>query len=370
MHNKAQEKIAPLTGLRFFAAAAIVIAHCTDTGFLLPRNLFGPFNPGGAVPLFFVLSGFILTVNGMRGRTWTDFMVNRFARIWPAHMASILLLFAMFWPWSLAYFETTQSVVSLALNIGLLHDLFPVLEIYGGYNAPSWSLSAEMIYYAAFPFLAAVMSRRPIVTTVTVLVGVVSTMAAVPILFPGIDRGWLNSMNFVSGCWSFTVGVLAGTIYQRREVVRGASMVEVGVLVLAIAANGWLTSVRIPGHPGITGFVMFHAAAPAYALLIFVLASSRGIVARTLSCRPLVYLGEVSFSLYLVHQLVIRRTMDQDAILFAGWPRGTPFVFVAAVSLLVAMAFYHLIEMPARRAIVSTWKRRKDEAQSARQMAA
>jgi peptidoglycan/LPS O-acetylase OafA/YrhL len=68
-----------LTGLRFFAAMAIVLWH-SQTGFFKP-GAFDPFCLTGAVPLFFGLSGFVLTINAGKYRSWADFFVARIARI-------------------------------------------------------------------------------------------------------------------------------------------------------------------------------------------------------------------------------------------------------------------------------------------------
>jgi peptidoglycan/LPS O-acetylase OafA/YrhL len=356
------EKIAPLTGLRFFAASAIVIAHCT--GLFYPKQIFGSFNLGGAVPLFFVLSGFILTINGMRGRTWGDFMVTRYARIWPAHFAAILLLILVYWPWSLAYFETAFSVVSLVLNVGLVQMLVPVREIYAGYNSVAWSLSAEMAYYAAFPVLFACAARRPALSSATMLVAVIALVLFLPMAFPTMDIGWLQLFN---GFWSFTLGVVAGILFLRQGSERMSSRwknagtpVELFALAAVIAANGWLGGVQIKDLPGLHTFITFHGASITYVALIFVLAHSRGALSRILSLRPIVYLGEVSFCLYLVHQIVIRWYADHQQ-LFAGWHHWTKFLFVVLGSLAVAMSFYHLIEVPARRAIVGAWRQRRTE---------
>lgn len=67
-------RVDALTGLRFFAAAAIVLTH-SQTGYFFQPGTFAPFDLSGAVPLFFVLSGFVLTVNSAKYASHADFLV-------------------------------------------------------------------------------------------------------------------------------------------------------------------------------------------------------------------------------------------------------------------------------------------------------
>src|ERR1700723_3432182 len=76
------KNIPALTGLRLFAAMAIVLTH-SQTGYFFQMGAFAPFDLDGAVPVFFVLSGFILTLGANKYKSWSDFFVARFARIWP-----------------------------------------------------------------------------------------------------------------------------------------------------------------------------------------------------------------------------------------------------------------------------------------------
>ena len=92
------EEIKALTGIRFFAAIWVVFYHFRDG--LRPISMLAPFMPLVeygylAVPLFFILSGFILSHTyfpryGLRYHP--EFVYRRFARLWPVHVASILAM--------------------------------------------------------------------------------------------------------------------------------------------------------------------------------------------------------------------------------------------------------------------------------------
>ncbi len=299
----------------------------------------------------------------MRGRSWADFFVARFARIWPAHIASLILLFLAFWPWSEVYFTTTLYVQSLVLNIGLLQDWFPVLDFYGGYNSVSWSLSAEMFFYALFPFLVASAIRRPVLLFIGTTAIISGSLVAIPMIFPWADVGWLKSMNLVAGLFSFLVGVFAGLQQKRYKHLTPRlgyftwSVVEVAGVVFALSANAYMSEHSRTPYIGLSGLLHGNAAAPAYALMIVILSVSRGCLSRFLSSNVMVYLGEVSFAFYLVHQIVIRCYVERVDVL-KHWPQSVQFLVVAAVSLLLSMAMMHLVERPARAGIVRAWKSR------------
>lgn len=348
-------KISALTGLRVFAAASIFLWHCV--GYFLPKEFFQPFHPEGAVPFFFVLSGFILVIAGSRSRSYKQFFISRIARIWPAHMATIILLFAVFWPWSLDYFKSAESVRNLALNILLVQGWFPQREIWSSYNSVSWSISVEMFFYAAFPVLFYFISLRPLMVTAIIATLILSTMLVVPIIFPGIDPAWLGSLSPIAGLWAFTTGMLIGAFATRKARAPQLStplwtFLEICAVAFALFANYYAASGIAKQAPeALREFVQQMGPAPAYAALILVMAYSKGYISWMLSRRTLVYLGEVSFAFYLVHQIVIRWYGD-NASVFADMGLSYRFTIVTFASLIISIAIYHCVEIPTRRLIV------------------
>ena len=94
MAEPSDRRLPALTGLRFFAAACIVVLH--NRGFFgVPADFGVPFAFVQAVTLFFMLSGFILAYNYPSFPTRSAvlrFWLARWARIWPAHVAALVLL--------------------------------------------------------------------------------------------------------------------------------------------------------------------------------------------------------------------------------------------------------------------------------------
>lgn len=344
-------RIDALTGLRFFAAASIFYLHIGGH-FVAPGST-TPFEFAGGVPLFFALSGFVLTVS-FRSGSLRDFYIARVARIWPAHIAALLLLFTVFWPWSKVYFQSTESLISLALNILLLQDWIPRLEFYGGYNAVSWSISAELFFYAIFPAVYLAVKAAPVRSLAITVTVVVLWILLLPLVDPAIPPLWLGSMNPITGTWPFMLGIAGGFWFLRRKadfasVSRAKwTVVEVAVIASVIGMNSLFSEWDLPNaSPAMRSFLSCLGPSPIYALLIVCFAMSQGHIARFLSTRLLVYLGEVSFSFYLVHQIIIRWHADYAA-LFGDMSNGMRLAGVLAASLAISMAIYHLVEIPAR----------------------
>ncbi len=152
-HSSGQ--LRPLTSLRFFAAAAVLLAHTYPY-----RN---PHEPAGFVQLsngvtfFFVLSGFILTItysSALRRPTlygiW-NFYIARIVRIWPVHLLTLAAVLPFCWT-DLLSGNHGDPIVNLAATVALIQTF--VMDAKDRVmNAPSWSLSAEFFFYLCFPFL-------------------------------------------------------------------------------------------------------------------------------------------------------------------------------------------------------------------------
>jgi len=115
-------------------------------------GLFGighaPVNLGQGVSFFFVLSGFILTFvypTLDTGREVRGFWLARFARIWPAYLATFLFAFAaLLFEWN--------NLTGVA-HLAMVQSWLPLSVFYFSYNAVAWSISTEAFFYLAFPVL-------------------------------------------------------------------------------------------------------------------------------------------------------------------------------------------------------------------------
>ncbi|HCN44767.1 MAG TPA: hypothetical protein DIT18_03130 [Pseudomonas sp.] len=354
------QKIDNLTSLRCFAAWSIVFYHLQ--GVVLPMPSMPQFALG--VSFFFVLSGFILAVvyNGM---TWADlprFYLHRIARIWPVHLFMMAVVMFLFDPFGLLS-EFWRPVI--LLNAVLLHAWIPQSGHVFSMNPVSWSISTELAFYLVFPLLVMFRPVWKSVSIVALLVG---------LLLLGIDRlggpivsspPWVNSVevfilqNPAIRLLEFAVGVLAGDLFVRRGALsrRGGTVLEMLVLAtlaVFVLSNGsvsaWLGASLSPviglwyGQSG--GLLVFAA-------LIYVFALQRGALSAALKCRPLVFLGEISFCTYMVHYPIIlygRKSAWMDQ---APWQVVALFVVLA--TLVASWLVWYSVERPGRKWIAGLY---------------
>ncbi|HWX34972.1 MAG TPA: acyltransferase, partial [Steroidobacteraceae bacterium] len=150
-------RLAALTSLRFLAAAAIVYHHVMGA-WAFPRV--PQFHFAQGVSFFFVLSGFILTYRYPVLRDWREirrFWLARFARIWPAHATSLVIVVATATA-ILSSFDGTNLPFYVATNLLMVQSWIPSKAAVS-LNGPSWSISTEFAFYLMFPLLISNFAR-------------------------------------------------------------------------------------------------------------------------------------------------------------------------------------------------------------------
>ena len=339
----------PLTTLRFLAAIWVVLFAAwphLDVGFvpsLVAKGYLG-------VETFFILSGFILShvylaQAGEKRLNYGGFLWARIARVYPLHIATLLGVMALGLGATFAGMAIDANVLSwksLPAQILMVHAWGFAPE--AGFNHPSWSISAEWFAYLAFPLFAAVawrMRGRP----VAAVAGAVAFMIALYLAFEALGGFPLTRATFAWGALRivpcFALGCALYLVHRRGALPRPgliAALCGAGMVALA-SINAW------------DGFIV-----PLAGGLILALGSLPNERAGWLASRAGVYLGEISYSVYMVcvpvklvgMNLAARLTGAEDKLLH-------PLVWLAVVACipLVAAGSYHLIEKPARKALRS-----------------
>jgi peptidoglycan/LPS O-acetylase OafA/YrhL len=358
-------RLPALTSLRFFAAFHVVMFHLYTMHILEGRGLYRKLASIGyvGVSLFFVLSGFIL-VYTYAGRDWTwgEFWRARFARVYPAYLFSLLLTAPGFFyvclklkDMDIPYFAwfKTHLVLSSTLVPLLLQSWVPGAAL--AWNGPAWSLSVEAFFYLVFPFLVVRLMRSNKTTLAWILCGCwlisLALSAGYWLLKPDgvaqtndqfLNLMWLNTLKFnpLSRLPEFVMGACCGFLFLRSAVERKwATPLLVGGLVLFVAV-----AVASPSIP----YPILHnsSLSPAFAAIIFGLAL-RPEWTSFLGARPLVLLGDASYTLYLLHSFIL-------SVYFSpfGQLRHISFWGITiglSLPLVISLLVYRWIEEPARR---------------------
>ena len=123
--------------------------------------------------------------------------------------ASLFLLWVI-WPYSMISFHRAETVRDLVLNVLLWQAWSPDPATHWSYNAPSWSVSCELFFYAAFPIAMVFLSHRTLARTALIVAGIFGSIVAIDLFLPGINANWLGFNNPIAGFAAFLVGVAAG----------------------------------------------------------------------------------------------------------------------------------------------------------------
>ncbi len=351
--------------MRGVAALMVVIYHYSG-GFLPAIN---PAEATGLiaksylwVDFFFILSGFVIAhgygaqFKGVpRGRDLLAFLRERLARLYPLHLVMLALLLALELlkvglritgvPGSVNEpFGATTSWNAFFSNLLLLQTTGTQDQL--TWNGPSWSIGAEWFAYLLFPLLMPLMIRTRWL----------SRLALVAVAMVGlflISRGDSLDVTFDYGLvrcvLEFGLGVITYRLFKERKGgVIGHDVLCVLLGVALLASMHW----EAPD----LAFPILSCA------LILSLAQNQGRVTRALTVRPLVYLGTISYSVYMSHFVVLQYIQTtshavQDAgigrALTADQSVGLLGLLVLAI-LALSHFLYHWIETPARRYLVQT----------------
>ncbi len=298
--------ITSLQALRFIFALFILSEH-------YPLDINHPHLIEGAgamgVSFFLVLSGFVMSV-GYESRvqaesfSWGSFMLRRLIRLWPLHLLClgtwIILAYAA---WG------SNAIYPLPLlGNALLLQWLP-LEHIGG-NSVAWCLSILVIFYAIYPLLARIKTTQLILLTLLIHI----TLRLFADIYTGIDMHWYWCRFPISRILEFLIGILCYRSYQHIIKQYGNkyfNQLSIGyrwiIELFPMALCTWgLITLRANYTP--LGSVM-HFYLPCYLMiLVFALSSTyphKASIANLISRPWLIYLGEISFSFYMIHNLVI-----------------------------------------------------------------
>jgi peptidoglycan/LPS O-acetylase OafA/YrhL len=375
MSASAPRPLHALTSLRFAAAALVVVGHSGPFG--LPVQTWRPFDLRQPVSFFFILSGFILSYVypslptwGARGR----FLLARFARLWPAHLATFVLFC-----WLCRPPESSPPGVpdwlTGGLNLLLLHSWVPIHQVYVSWNGVSWSISTEFAFYLAFAALLPCWRRvwpAALAVALALAAGLITVAlwAGLPemgdfrAISPNADG--LLYTHPLARLFEFFLGMAAARLWQRVEprLQTGrtvGTLLELAALALAVAAMYYSSAAaeaagRLP-WPGEAGRIWLAPAGLAvvpFALLIAVLACERGWVSRLLAWRPFVLLGEISYAVYMLHPIPAS-WYHLHVTAFDEVPGWRVYLAYWVVVLLGSHLLWAGVERPLRAWIVGLW---------------
>lgn len=307
-----------LTSLRIFAAGVVVVFHLNQWQVAaLPGSLSELGFVG--VAFFFVLSGFVLAWGTNPALPSRRFYRNRFARIWPSHMvmlgvAAVVPVVAVARGWEVAL-----------PNAFLVQGWSSDPEVVFGMNGVAWSLSCEAFFYACFPLTLFLLNRTP-----RPLHWIVAAAALLATAYLGLQDPALAEYFPPLRFPEFLLGVVGGLAVRDGWRPRVPLVAAAGVLVAGLVISARATFPL----PNVLMAVPF--------LVVLLWAAGRDLQERPgwLRSRALVFAGEASFALYLVHELVIIN------LTWLATPAWVTALIMVAVALAGAVALHLAVERP------------------------
>lgn len=351
------DRVASLTGVRAVAALLVLGTHAAYTtgkythgfvGLVYSRLEIG-------VPIFFVLSGYLLfgpwvraAVDGRPAPSVRRYAWHRVRRIMPAYVVTVLAAYLIY------HFRTAgpnpgHTWIGLLRNLTLT-QIYTNNYMFNGYLhqglTQMWSLAVEVAFYVALPVLAYVLLvvvcrrrwRPALLLTGLVLLALVSPAWMVLVhttdFLPDGARLWLP------GYLAWFIGGMLLTVLQAMG-VRVFGFIAVPLAIVSFV----IVSTPIAGEPttsptGMTEALVktvFYAAIATLVVAPLAL-GNRGWYARVLATRPMVWLGEISYEIFLVHLVVMEIAMVE----VLRWPVYTgsaPALFVVTLVMTIPVAW-------------------------------
>jgi peptidoglycan/LPS O-acetylase OafA/YrhL len=343
-----------LTGIRFFAAIYVVLYHSpkiidtlSDSGWVHAGNFVR--NGYLAVPLFFMLSGFILAytyagqieTRGDRRRFWEA----RFARIWPVYALSLFL--SALPPLHCA---PIGQMLAAVFMVQAWDPFWPALG--GAGNFVCWTLSVEAFFYLCFPWAQRWIEARQPKTQLIALAAMLAYCVAIRSAFYSLGTPRVPLVQFVPQpilhLGEFLAGVCIGNYILRHFAVgtrlpgRGAWTYGSALLttVLLCCASVQWTSLVVLG----------------FSALIYGLGAERSLLSRVLSTRLLLLGGGVSYSIYLM-QVEVKGWVILAATRLHLQSPSLRLIITTAILLILSLALFEGVEQPSRKILRSFFAR-------------
>lgn len=296
-----------LTGIRAFAAFLVFWFHASEGYGGISSGMVG-------VSLFYLLSGFVMAWTDHPDDTAKAFYQRRLARVYPAYVTAFIIAI------TLKVLGSELARIDL-VALTLLQSWYPSRTVYFAADAVFWSLSCEAFFYLVFPVLRRVIQRLRPAGVIALAVGATTISLSIAVtgsLLPDSPlTRWAVIVLPLFRLPEFVLGVALGSLVVRGWRLRLPLSVAVALAAVALVAAMWAPML----------LSRYAVTLVPFALLVVALACSDLNGRKTLlTTKPIVALGNWSYSFYLLHAMALSVSFD----LFGRALPGQAFAAVAA----------------------------------------
>jgi len=338
-----------IDGLRALAVL-LVFCHHLGAGWL----------PGGfvGVDVFFVISGFLITrviVKDLDAGTFTfsDFYLRRMRRLLPVSLvvlvASVITASWVLLPEDLSHFSSSLKYVVLWASNFHFYD---VTDGYFGQSSKllpllhSWSLAVEEQFYFIWPLFLLALSRQVGLLASAPVVLVLLLVATIFSAYEAVDSPSKAYFLLPARAFELLLGASAAFYYHRLPVLIGwrASLISLSALFAIVFSA--MTLSKEDSFPGVNALLT------CVGTVLLITIAQRGVVSKLLSLRPIVFVGLLSYSIYLWHWPIVA-LLNYLQIPIQG------AILAAVVSLVFSLAYFswRFVEVPLRRQTTFSFKK-------------
>lgn len=319
-----------IDAVRGIAALLVFAMHLTDFNLPQHHGLTHDYLRLGTIGVaaFFLVSGFVIPMTLERSGQ-RRFWISRIFRLYPLYLVVLVLSvvcgYAGLWPWSLA--AEGNLTVTLLLHLPIAQSIAGAPNFVGG----SWTLFIELVFYVLFSVAALIgLGKRHLLLAILANLGVLSLVAIGLIIDRRIPLGYPCLL--LCSC--------TGVVFYRHFRGVAGDRVLAGTVIAALATTTvafWYNYVRYPT----TEFSFLCAWASWMAAFVLFVAAYR--LRHHRMPRILVWLGTISYSVYLAHDLI-----NFNAITLWG-PGWWNLILVPLLTIPTAWCAHHMIELRAIR---------------------
>lgn len=334
-----KKQINSLTSTRAIAALFVFIFHFGRSVF--PFNMIPGLFSGAniAVSYFYVLSGFVMYIAHLGERvSFGRFLKKRLVRILPAYiLALFLFVLVCLYIYQIPY--SSEFLLQIVLCSLLVQAYFPLYALV--LNTAAWSISVEMMFYLLFPALSRFQQKNNRLFLVFTILIFFATQVVFSLFFKAQGTLTVNYNFFLYNPLmhinQFLVGMAGGFLFKKVP-LPGARWFPITLVLFVLAL--FIVALRPVNAYYDTGFL-----APLFLLIILFAANTNP---PFLNLRPIVYLGEISYGIYIL-QFPVHEITGYLSKQFFHFTEAAFFYVSMGALVLTASASYHFLELPARR---------------------
>lgn len=294
-----------LQSLRFFFIILVVLSHYIGSSF--------DFGGECGVSFFFMLSGFVLSLayseRIAKGSFSTKpFVVKQWIKIYPLHILTFIVMFALD-----IRLEKYCDITAVIANILLLQSWVPADSFYFVANSPSWFLCDILFFYVVFSSLNKYILRSDNRKLLAISLVVILLYICMMFVLPTYLVNPILYANPLMRLLDFIVGIILYKLYisdngiALKDKLNGKSFFTVSLMELSVILLVVITAIVYPHLPQRVRTVsIFWLTIPLFIFFFAMTDKHSGVISRFLQGKTMLWLGNISFSIYIIHAPVLR----------------------------------------------------------------